>query len=161
MSPAISRLSPSNTVLLLCDLQEKFRPTIKYFDAIVKVSKRLIDAANLFEMKIIATEQSPKDLGHSVSELELAKHNVQVFEKTNFSMCIPPVIEALGSAKSVILCGIETHVCILHTAFDLLEKGINVHMERAGAVLTTSECAILSLLGSSDHPKYPEVQKMK
>uniref|UniRef100_A0A0R3RV00 Isochorismatase domain-containing protein 1 n=1 Tax=Elaeophora elaphi TaxID=1147741 RepID=A0A0R3RV00_9BILA len=175
-----SRLTPLNSMLLICDIQEKFRPSIKYFEEIVQISKRLIVAAELLDMKVIATEQYPKGLGHTVAELELNKHNIPVFEKKRFSMCIPSVMNSLKSIQSVILCGIEAHVCILHTALDLLEKGIAVHviadavssrsqtdrmfglrqMEVAGAVLTTSECAILGLLRGADHPKFREVQKI-
>uniref|UniRef100_A0A8R1TY44 Isochorismatase domain-containing protein 1 n=1 Tax=Onchocerca volvulus TaxID=6282 RepID=A0A8R1TY44_ONCVO len=176
---AFSRLSPPNSVLLICDMQEKFRSSVKYFEEIVQISKRLIVAAKLLDVKIIATEQYPKGLGPTVPELDLNKYNVSIFEKKRFSMCIPPVIEELNLYKSVILCGIETHVCVLQTALDILEKGIAVHvvadavssrsqvdrmfglrqMEVAGAVLTTSESAILGLLGGADHPKFREVQK--
>ncbi|KAL3985629.1 Isochorismatase family protein [Acanthocheilonema viteae] len=179
VSRAASRLSPLNSALLICDIQEKFRPSIKYFEEIIHISKRLIVAAKLLDMKVIATEQYPKGLGHTVPELDLDKYNIPIFEKKRFSMCIPPVTEMLESSQSVILCGIETHVCVLHTALDMLEKGIAVHvvadavssrsqtdrmfglrqMEVAGAVLTTSECAILSLLKGADHPKFREVQK--
>lgn len=176
----ISRVSPTTSALLLCDIQEKFRPSISFFKEIVTVSKRLVQAANLLEMKIIATEQYPKGLGHTVSELEVQKYNVPVVAKQKFSMCVPEVKELIGPVKSVIICGIEAHVCVLHTALDMLENGIEVHvvadavssrsqtdrifglrqMERAGAVLTTSECVILGLLGGSDHPKFREVQKI-
>ncbi|VDM98594.1 unnamed protein product [Thelazia callipaeda] len=180
VSRPISRLASGNSVLLLCDMQEKFRPSIKFFEEIVKISKRLVVAAKLLDVKVIATEQYPKGLGHTVEELELKKHNIPVFEKKKFSMCIPPLTENLGSTKSVILCGVEAHVCVLHTALDILDKGIDVHvvvdavssrsqtdrmfalrqMEVAGAILTTSECAILGLLGGADHPKFREIQKI-
>ncbi|OZC07269.1 hypothetical protein X798_05748 [Onchocerca flexuosa] len=142
---AISRLSPPSSVLLICDMQEKFRSNVKYFEEIVQISKRLIVAAKLLDVKIIATEQYPKELIYSSLEI----------------MCI------------------ETHVCVLQTALDIIEKGIAVHvvadavssrsqvdrmfglrqMEVAGAILTTSESAILGLLGGADHPKFREVQK--
>ncbi|VIO98618.1 Uncharacterized protein BM_BM3842 [Brugia malayi] len=177
---ATLRLSPLNSALLVCDMQEKFRPSVKYFEEIVQISKRLIVAAKLLDMKIIATEQYPKGLGHTVSELDLNKHNIPVFEKKKFSMCVPSVTKMLESSQSVILCGLETHVCVLHTALDMLEKGIAVHviadavssrsqtdrmfglrqMEVAGAILTTSECVILGLLGGADHPKFRDVQKI-
>ncbi|KAK6108493.1 Isochorismatase family protein [Brugia pahangi] len=177
---ATLRLSPLNSALLVCDIQEKFRPSVKYFEEIVQISKRLIVAAKLLDMKIIATEQYPKGLGHTVSELDLNKHNIPVFEKKKFSMCVPSVTKMLESSQSVILCGLETHVCVLHTALDMLEKGIAVHvvadavssrsqtdrmfglrqMEVAGAILTTSECVILGLLGGADHPKFRDVQKI-
>lgn len=57
---ATLRLSPLNSALLVCDMQEKFRPSVKYFEEIVQISKRLIVAAKLLDMKIIATEQYPK-----------------------------------------------------------------------------------------------------
>lgn len=53
-------------------------------------------------------------------------------------MCIPSVTEMVESSQSVILCGIETHVCILHTALDMLDKGIAVHVV-ADAVSSRSQ----------------------
>ncbi|MCL4141736.1 UNVERIFIED_CONTAM: hypothetical protein GTU68_051717 [Idotea baltica] len=82
--------------------------------------------------------------------------------------------------KSVILCGIEAHVCVQNTALDLIEKGIDVHvvvdavssrsmtdrmyaferMKAAGAFLTTSESVVLGLAGGSHHPNFRELQKI-
>ncbi|VDN60752.1 unnamed protein product [Dracunculus medinensis] len=175
------RVSAADSVLFICDMQEKFRLNIKYFPQITTVCRRMIEAANMLGMKIIATEQYPQGLGHTVEELELQKYQIPIFEKKKFTMCIQPVNEILSSStRSVILCGIETHICIFHTALDLLEKNIAVHvvadavssrsqvdrlfglrqMERAGAILTTSECVILGLLKGADHPKFREVQKI-
>ena len=123
-------------------------------------------------MKTVVTEQYPKGLGHTVPELAIDK-DTPIYEKTKFSMCVPPVEPHLEGVKNIILVGIEAHVCVLQTSLDLLEKGYNVHvvvdavssrslmdrkfafkqLERSGVTLTTSECAILSLLGGSDHPK--------
>ncbi|CAJ0931307.1 unnamed protein product, partial [Mesorhabditis belari] len=95
-------------------------------------------------------------------------------------MCIDPVLQHVKDKRNVILFGIESHVCILQTALDLLENNINVHvvvdgtssrtqesrkyafkqMKQAGAVLTTSESVILGLLDGADHPKFREVQKL-
>lgn len=176
-----SRVSPSKSALFICDVQERFKPHIVRFDEMVQVCKRLIDVAALLDMKMIATEQYPKGLGRTVPELEIEKHNIPVFDKQKFSMCIPPVIEEFGDQyESVILCGIECHVCILHTTLDMLERGVQVYvvvdavssrtktdrlfglkqLEQAGAILTTSECVILGLVGGSDHPKFKEVQKI-
>ncbi|KAK0398496.1 hypothetical protein QR680_002621 [Steinernema hermaphroditum] len=181
MAPPFRRVSPSESVLMICDLQEKFRPNIRYFADIVTITKRLLDAATILDMKIVATEQYPKGLGKTVPELPLKECGVPVVEKTRFSMCVPDVGAHLTSdVKSVILCGIEAHVCIFHTALDLLEKGLSVHvvvdavssrsmtdrmfaykqLEQAGAILTTSECVILGLVGDSTHPKFREVQKL-
>uniref|UniRef100_A0A914UT25 Isochorismatase domain-containing protein 1 n=1 Tax=Plectus sambesii TaxID=2011161 RepID=A0A914UT25_9BILA len=176
-----SRLSPKTSALFLCDMQEKFRNNICYFPQIVEVSRRLFEAAKILDMKVIATEQYPKGLGHTVPELGLNGSSVPIIEKTKFSMCVPPVEDHLGSEiKTIILCGIESHVCVYHTALDLLAKGFAVHvvvdaassrsmvdrkyafkqMNKAGAVMTTSECVILGLVGDAAHPKFREVQKL-
>ena len=84
------------------------------------------------------------------------------------------------SVKSIILCGIESHVCVQGTALNLLDKGFDVHivvdavssrtqldrkvsferMKQAGAFLTTSESVILGLLSDAAHPKFRDVQKL-
>ncbi|GMT24925.1 hypothetical protein PFISCL1PPCAC_16222, partial [Pristionchus fissidentatus] len=180
VSRVFTRLSSKDSVLFVCDLQEKFRQNIIKFPEVVTVASRLVAAASTLEMPIVATEQYPKGLGHLVTELNLPE-KTPVFDKTKFSMCIPPVDQLLSpTPKSVILCGIEAHVCVLQTTLDLLERGIAVHvvadatssrsavdrafafkqMERAGAILTTSECVILGLVGGSDHEKFKQIQKI-
>ena len=81
----------------------------------------------------LATEQYPKGLGPTVEELGLNKHSITPFPKTCFTMIIPELMEALKAeqeeTKSVILCGIETHACIHHTAIDLIERGIEVWLK--------------------------------
>ena len=173
------KIVPSETALLVCDIQEKFRQHIKYFPQIVEVTRRMIEAAKLLDMNIVATEQNPRGLGHTVQELELQKRGIPVFEKTKFSMCIPDLRRQLSTdVKSVLVCGIEAHVCVYHTAMDFQEQGFNVHvivdgsssrsmvdrvfaykqLERVGINLSTSECAILGLIADSAHPKFKAIQ---
>lgn len=180
--PRLGRLVPQNTCLFLCDLQEKFRSSIQYFPQIVEVSNRLLRAFKVLELPIVATEQYPKGLGNSVPELGVAENDVPVFDKTKFSMCLPPVQEIIKDKeiKSVILCGIEAHVCVQQTALDLIESGMDVHvvvdacssrsmvdrmyaferMKQSGAFLTTSESVILGLAGGSSHPSFKQLQKI-
>ncbi|CAJ0604163.1 unnamed protein product [Cylicocyclus nassatus] len=173
----LSRLTPKNTALFVCDLQEKFSRSIQYFPEIITTSKRLVDGAKILNIPIFVTEQYPKGLGHTVPELGL--QDVKKHEKTRFSMCLPDITSALDR-DNIVLVGIEAHVCVLHTALDLLEKGKNVHvvvdgvssrsltdrkyafkqMDRAGAVLTTSECVLLGLVQDASHPKFKDVQKL-
>lgn len=158
----------------------------------------MIDAARILSIPTIVTEQYPKGLGHTVPTLkeglaentpifdktkvdfQIFVHNSVLFQKFQFSMCIPPTEDTLKKVQNVILVGIEAHVCVLQTTYDLLERGLNVHvvvdavssrshtdrhfafkqMEQAGAILTTSEATILGLVGGSDHPKFKEVQKL-
>ncbi|VDD93725.1 unnamed protein product [Enterobius vermicularis] len=177
----ISRVSPKTSALFVCDMQEAFRVHEYKFKEVTEVCKRLIKCASLMDMKILATEQNPRGLGHTIKELDLAAYKIPVFEKTKFTMCIPPVEKFFGSQlESVILCGIEGHVCVLQTTLDFLKKGIHVHvvadgitsrtqtdryfglrqMERAGAVVRSSESVMFELLGGSDHPKFKEVQQL-
>ncbi|EYC06028.1 hypothetical protein Y032_0078g1154 [Ancylostoma ceylanicum] len=177
-SRVISRLTPKNSVLFVCDMQGRFSKTIKFFPEIVKTSKRMVDAAKILDIPIFVTEQYPKGLGHTVPDLGLA--DIKKYEKTRFSMCVPDLVPAINDSNNIILVGIEAHACVLQTTLDLLEKGKNVHvvvdavssrtlpdrkyafkqMDRAGAVLTTSECVLLGLLQDASHPKFKEVQKL-
>ncbi|KAL3096126.1 hypothetical protein niasHT_020661 [Heterodera trifolii] len=177
------KMVPSESALLVCDMQEKFREHIKFFPQILQVTCRLIEAAKLLDMKILATEQNPNGLGHTVPEIVLKKHDIPVFEKTKFSMCVPDLQRELGlspAVRSLLLCGIEAHVCVYQSAIDFQQQGFNVHvvvdasssrsmvdriyaykqLEKAGINLITSECAILGLVGDSAHPKFREVQKL-
>ncbi|XP_043540088.1 isochorismatase domain-containing protein 2-like, partial [Chiloscyllium plagiosum] len=86
-------------------------------------------AAKLLEIPVIITEQYPRGLGATVPEL--GAEGIRKFEKTSFSMLTEEVekeLRSLPSLKAVILCGIETQACIMSTALDLLERGLDVHV---------------------------------
>ncbi|XP_041038276.1 isochorismatase domain-containing protein 2 [Carcharodon carcharias] len=178
---SIGRLSTRGCALFLCDMQEKFRPNVAYFPQIVAVSARMLQASKVLEIPVIVTEQYPRGLGPTVPEL--GAEGLRKFEKTCFSMLTPEVeaeLSSLTKLQSVILCGIETQACIMSTALDLLERGLDVHvvadacssrsqvdrlialsrMKQSGAFLTTSEGALLQLLQDARHPRFREVQKI-
>eukprot|EP00741_Cyanophora_paradoxa_P016612 tig00020930_g16042.t1 len=181
MNARLGKLVAKDTALLVCDVQEKFRNVIDKFPNVVHVSKRMVAAAKLLDMPVIVTEQYPEKLGKTVSEIDLAP-DTPVFGKKKFSMIIPEVEAKLRekNVKSALICGLETHVCVLQTFLDLSERGIEVHllmdgvsssrpleryiaMERmrtAGATLTTSESALFQLIGSADHPKFREISAL-
>jgi nicotinamidase-related amidase len=181
----MGRLVTKQTALFLCDLQEKFRPTIQYFPQIVEVSSRLLRSAKILDIPVVVTEQYPARLGPTVKELGVHEFpDIQPIAKTQFSMVTKDVVDMLqtkhSDVKSVILCGIEAHVCVQGTCLELLEKGYDVHivvdgcssrsmvdrmyaferMKASGAWLTTSESVILGLVGDSAHPKFKECQKL-
>ncbi|XP_025092451.1 isochorismatase domain-containing protein 1-like isoform X2 [Pomacea canaliculata] len=163
---SLGDLKLDQTVFFLCDMQERFRPAIKFFSDIVEVAKRLY----------------PKGLGSTIEELNVS-NAVCVIPKTKFSMVLPEVETHLknlcgGKVKHIILFGVETHVCIQQTVIDLLARGFEVHvmadacssrsqMDRMfalerfrhiGATVTTSEAVLLQLVGDKDHPKFKEIQ---
>nr|CAB3256965.1 isochorismatase domain-containing protein 2, mitochondrial-like [Phallusia mammillata] len=177
----LGRLSEKTSTLLLCDMQEKFRPSIVYFPQIIEVARRMKEFAKILSIPTIVTEQYPKGLGPTVSELGDLSH-AKKYEKTCFSMILPEVEQELKNIdrKSVILCGIETQACILKTTTDLLERDFDVHvvadgvssrsqvdrlfalatMRQMGAFITTSETVLLQMMGDSKHPKFKEAVKL-
>uniref|UniRef100_A0A5K3ES78 SH3 domain-containing protein n=1 Tax=Mesocestoides corti TaxID=53468 RepID=A0A5K3ES78_MESCO len=178
----LGKLVASRTALFVCDIQDKFRPAVAHFDAIVSVTERLISAAKMLDVPVVVTEMYPKGLGQTVRELgDLT--DIPVIPKTSFSMVTKEVESKIDLNKgidSVILCGLETHVCIQRTALDLLERGIDVHcvadavssrfmvdrmfalerMRQSGVFITTSESAILGLMSGAEHPMFKQVQKL-
>ncbi|XP_013379034.1 isochorismatase domain-containing protein 2-like [Lingula anatina] len=177
----LGKIAVQSSAFFLCDMQEGFRKTISYYPAVIEVARRVLAASEHLNMPVVVTEQYPKGLGPTVSELNVKHH--KVFPKTKFTMAIPEVEEHLSKypdIKSILLCGIEGHVCIQLTALDLLERGYDVHvivdgissrsmvdrmfalqrMKEAGAFLTTSESALLSLVADAKHPQFKGVQKV-
>lgn len=178
---SIGKINLKNAALFLCDMQEKFRGNIVYYPQIISVANRMLQTAKILEMPIVVTEQYPKGLGPTVKELDVSQE--KIFPKTSFSMLIPAVVDhmkTLPDLKSVVVCGIENHVCIQNTVLDLLEEKFDVHiiadacssrsltdrmfafqrMREAGAFITTSECMMLGLCGDAAHPKFKPIQKL-
>uniref|UniRef100_UPI00398ECB2B isochorismatase domain-containing protein 1 n=1 Tax=Pristiophorus japonicus TaxID=55135 RepID=UPI00398ECB2B len=179
---SLGNLIASSTVFFCCDMQEKFRPAIKYFGDIISVGQRLIQGAHILGIPVIVTEQYPKGLGSTVAEIDLTIAKL-VIPKTKFSMVVPEVEAALHEmpgVQSVVLFGVETHVCIQQTALDLIGRGLEVHivadatssrsmmdrmfalerLARTGIIITTSEAVLLQLVGDKDHPNFKEVQSL-
>jgi len=143
----------------------------------------MLQAAKILKMHVVCTEQYPKGLGKTVPELAIGDAGVTAIDKTVFSMCLSPVLEDLKTKPdvgSILLCGLEAHVCIQQTAIDLKSQGYEVfiiadacssrgHAERkyafnllqqTGCWLTTTESAILALTGGSCHPQFKELQAL-
>ncbi|XP_077065898.1 isochorismatase domain-containing protein 2 isoform X1 [Siphateles boraxobius] len=173
----IGRLSTKGSVLLLCDIQEKFRPNIFQFTNIVSNAARLLQASRILNIPQILTEQYPKGLGPTVPEL--GAEGLKPHTKTSFSMLTDSVessLKSLGDPQQVILCGIEAQACIACTTYDLLERGMEVHivadavssrshtdrlfalsrLKQSGAFLTTTEGVLLQLVQDAKHPNFKE-----
>jgi nicotinamidase-related amidase len=132
-------------------------------------------------MTVQATEQYPRGLGPTVPEL--ARRLPARPDKTAFSSCaVPAVVETFRreARPKVVLAGIESHVCVLNTALDLLALGFRVYLavdaigaryaidhevalrrlEQAGAILTTAEGCAFEWVGGSGHPKFKEISRL-
>ncbi len=134
------RLTPNRSVLVVVDIQEKFRDLIHGMDQIMASTERLIRFCQQLDIPIVVTEHYPRGLGVTVSEIRNLVSPFQPIEKIDFSCAgCTPFNETLTKLdrNQVILCGIETHVCIYQTAFDLLRQNRQV----AVAVDATSSCS--------------------
>ncbi|ESO12223.1 hypothetical protein HELRODRAFT_105234 [Helobdella robusta] len=178
----LGKMKESSTLFFLCDMQEKFRPVISFYNEILLVAKRLVEASSCLNIPLIVTEQYPKGLGKTVEELNVDHATLRV-EKEDFTMLVPEVLEFLRSHdqyRHIVLFGVETHVCIQQTVIDLLEIGYDVHIvadasssrnqmdrkfalqrfQQIGAFVTTSEGVLFQLIGSKNHPKFKEIQNL-
>uniref|UniRef100_H2ZRB6 Isochorismatase domain-containing protein 1 n=1 Tax=Ciona savignyi TaxID=51511 RepID=H2ZRB6_CIOSA len=178
---ALGNLAISTSVIFCCDMQERFRPAINYFDEIVQVGSRMVKGGRLLQIPLVVTEQYPKGLGNTVKELEISNPSV-LATKTKFSMLTPEVEAFLANNNfaSVILFGVEAHVCVQQTAIDLISRGYEVHLladatssrspsdrlcafkrlRKLGVFVTTTEAVLLQLVTDKNHEKFKEIQNL-
>lgn len=156
-------MNAADTALLVVDLQEKLLPLIDSQQRLVWNTRRLMDAAALFEIPIAVTEQYPKGLGATTDRLK--SNYDSAIEKIMFSCreCADLIESWRAQERSKIaVAGIESHVCVQQSVLDLLAAGFDVfviadaigaryaqdhefalrRMENAGAIVTTCEAAL-------------------
>ena len=174
-------MSRGDTALLVVDVQEKLVPNIGQSDRVVWNMRRLIDGAGILGLPVVGTEQYPKGLGPTVAEL--ADRLGPVPSKLTFSCggC-PGLFEPLRDRgiHKILICGIEAHVCIAQTVFDLLADGwrvfvavdavgsrfeIDAHtaiqrMDSAGATLTTVEAALFEWCETAETPEFKRISQL-
>ena len=122
-----ARLDADHSALLVIDLQEKLVPHMRDVPGLLESAGRLIDGFQAMGLPVLATEQYRKGLGPTVPPIAERLASAQdVFEKVRFSACIDPVRQRLANlgVRSVVLAGIEAHVCVLQTALDLIDAGL-------------------------------------
>ena len=176
-------LNREDAALLVVDMQERILPVINDHAEILKKVVTLVKGAKIINIPIKVTEQYPKGLGHSVSEVRNECAEAPVFEKMSFSCTgsdeFMDSLEDSGCGQ-VIICGIETHVCVLQTALELLNEGIQVfvaadavgsrdvrnyqnairRMEMSGAVISNTESILFELLASAAAPEFKEISRL-
>lgn len=174
---SIPRLRAEQAALLVIDVQERLMPAIVERDRVIRNCGILLRMAAALEIPYLVTEQYPRGLGRTVDAVAKAMTDQsRRIEKTKFSACIDLVHEQLLAWRrgSVVVCGVETHVCVLQTTLDLLSTGRQVfvitdaisasqrdqiapaldRMARSGAILTGVMSALYELLGDSTHPAF-------
>lgn len=123
---AIPRLHPEHAALLVVDMQVKLLPAMHNAADLARQVGRLIDGAKLIGLPVLATEHYRKGLGPTVPELAAKLTDAAVVaDKTKFSAFVEPIRATLAErgVRTVIVCGVEAHVCLLQTALDLADAG--------------------------------------
>ena len=122
------RITKENTIALIIDIQERLFPVMVEKEKLLSNCKTLIQGLNELKIPQIISQQYTKGLGNTLEEIKSIIPDFEFIEKRDFSCCDEPIIlNKLKhlKAKNVILCGIESHVCVLQTAVDLKEAGLN------------------------------------
>ena len=177
-------LKQDDCLLAIVDIQERLAVAMSEKERVRVVSNtlHLIESAKLLGMPLLITEQYSKGLGPTVSEVRNAVQIYAPIEKITFSCCgeqlFTKAVQERGK-KQIILVGMETHVCVLQTCIDLLQKGYVVHvvsdaicsrtknnyktaieyMRDAGAVITCTETVLFQLLVKAGSEEFKAISK--
>lgn len=186
------RIKKEDAVLVLIDFQERLMPVMRNAEALEKAVCTLTRGCRVMGLPVIVTQQYTKGLGPTVSAVDMALTepvgereacSYTPVEKTSFScMGEPAFIEELEKTgrRTVILAGIESHICLLQTALDLLEAGYQIfiandciasrkesdmvnaqkRMSQAGALETTCESVLFELVGGAKEYGFKEISKL-
>ena len=163
------RLVKGETILVIVDFQEKIVPAMREGALAAREAVKLIKGFQALDCPVLVTQQYTKGLGESVAEIQGAFAEFSHIEKGSFSvMGEQGFVDALAESgrKTVVLCGIEAHVCVMQSAFDMQAAGYTVflatdavssrkerdektalkRMIQAGVIPTTVESALFELL---------------
>lgn len=175
-------INEEDAVFILIDVQEKLLPPIVNQEHFLNNLKQLLRILPEFNIPLVVTEQYPRGLGTTIPELkELLPPNTPIIPKTTFSCWaddkFKSQLESLSNRKTLIITGMETHICVFQTTLDSLAQGYKVHvvsdavssradftseiglkrMSQAGATITTTEMLVYELLKRSDRPIFKKV----
>jgi nicotinamidase-related amidase len=168
--------------LIVVDIQEKLLPPIFNKDELVKNSQLLVRVANVLAMPVVVTTQYAQGLGPVVTDIASLVSNFRSIDKLEFGCFGSSEFRSLlksmpGNRNTVLLCGMESHICVMQTALGALNDGYLVHvasdaigsrarwnwdigidrMRAAGAVISTTEMMIYELLRSSGTPQFKQM----
>ncbi len=175
-------IQEDETLLLILDMQEKLISNIQGNQLLIFNIKKLIDTCNLLNVRVAITEQNPSKLGRTVESILKTKEYPK-FEKMEFSCGKNKIfIDYIKkyNFKNIIVCGIESHICILQTSIELLDQGLNILIPRdaigsrneidndtaflrlvlSGAIASTTESLICELCKTSSRKEFRQISKI-
>ena len=169
--------------MVVVDVQGKLAQLMHAKEALFKNIQILIKAADILDIPIVWVQQCPDALGPTIPEIAQLLTGNEPIDKAAFSCCGAEQFNARLNElarQQILLCGMETHVCIYQTAVDLLRKGFNVtliadavssrnpdnkeiainRMAAEGANISSVEMTLFELLNTAEHPKFRQVAKL-
>jgi len=175
-------LEPDHCALLVIDIQEKLLPPIFQKEQLVRNAQLLIRAAGILRIPALVSTQYSKGLGGTVPEVAALLAGTDPVDKTPFSCFGSDAFCSLlkrlpGQRNTLLLCGMESHICVTQTALGALREGYLVHvasdavssrtesnwkiglerMRAAGAVISSTEMMIYELMRSSSSAAFKEM----
>ncbi len=178
------RITADKTLAVIVDVQERLFPHIAEHEKLERTIPILIEGLKALDVPLIVTEQYPKGLGTTIESVRKALGEwYKPLEKISFSCCGDDQFNlqvARYAPQYVLLAGIETHVCVLQTAIDLLNEGYTPvlvancvssrfledkefalrRMEQAGVVLTTYESILFELAQVAGTDTFKRISKL-
>jgi nicotinamidase-related amidase len=169
-----------DTVLIIIDIQEKLFRVIHEKETLSANTVKLIKGIRLLDIPVILTEQNPAGLGPTLSEISSLLPDIEPITKFDFSCCKEEAfLQKLDESKrnQIILCGIETHICVYQTALDLADMGYEVQvavdcvssrttinhdtaltrMGLEGIMPASIEMILFEILRTAKHDKFKEI----
>lgn len=175
-------LAAESCALVVIDIQQKLLPPIFQKEQLVLNSKLLIRTAGILKIPTLLSTQYAKGLGDTLPEIASLLGGTQPVDKTLFSCFGSDAFCALlkrlpGQRNTLLLCGMESHICVMQTALAALREGYVVHvasdavssrtewnwkigldrMRSAGAIVSSTEMAIYELMRSSSSAAFKEL----
>jgi nicotinamidase-related amidase len=175
-------LEVDKTALVVIDIQEKLLPPIFQKDQLIRNSQLLIRAAGILKVPCLVSTQYAKALGNTVPDIASLLPQTEPIDKQLFSCFGSDVFCTMlkrlpGQRNTLLLCGMESHICVMQTALAALREGYLVHvasdavssrtewnwkiglerMRAAGAVISSTEMMIYELMRSSGSPAFKEL----
>lgn len=177
------RILKEDTMALVIDFQEKLMPVMDKAEALEVRTGILLKGLRTLEVPMLFTQQYTKGIGMTIPSLFEAAGEEKYFDKITFSCmddeAIRNAVEA-GGKKNVIVCGIESHICVLQTCIDLKEAGYTpilvvdcmssrkesdkeiaiLRAQQEGILLTTTEAILFELTRKAGNPIFKEISRL-
>ena len=177
-------LDRAQTALVLVDFQEGYRPVLHAWERVAMACGLLLRGARILGVPLIVTEQYPRGVGHTASEVAaLFPPTLTIVEKMTMSCCgAASFVSRLAETErtQVLVAGIETHACVNQTVHDLVAAGYQVHVARdatssrrpadvgsawekmraAGMLPTSTEQALLELVQDAEAGEFKTLQRL-